>query len=78
MNTSLYDLKSSYINSYMDLICVDHLYTTGVIWKRVTPSKSVTIKYQITTETTLNYYFSKGERSAYELYVKQLGLEYLC
>ena len=64
MNTSLCDQKNSYITSYIDLICVDHLHSTVVIWKRVTPCESITIKSQITSETTLNYYFSKGERSA--------------
>ena len=49
INTSLCDQKNSYITSYIDLICVDHLHSTGVIWKRVTPCESITIKYQITT-----------------------------
>ena len=77
MNTSLYVQKSSYITNYIDVICVDHLYSTAVIWKRVTPCESITIKYQITSLTTLNYYFSKGEASAWEIYVQQLRLEYL-
>ena len=64
MNTSLYGRKSSYITSYIDQICVDHLYNTGVLWKRVTPCESITIEYQITSETPLNDYFSNGERSA--------------
>ena len=52
INTILCDQENSYITSYIDLICVDHLHSTVVIWKRVTTCDSITIKSQITSETS--------------------------